>query len=209
MCLINQQPMRSLYNLGSLILVMLTYLSCYNASSNIGLHPMVDGKNLEYATLNVTPISLEENVNLYIFQNDHYVWISYDYPEGSYGTLDMKIQTDKIPSLLNLHVSSQLGEWKIGNDDDIPSNPNSDLWWDIHGWTANNLWVNGIDTTSYDTPEFKIKNTEMREVQLSKERFGTGEWKFKLKINAIMNSEDQLVSVTYPEGREYHTLEVY
>jgi len=55
----------------------------------------------------------------------------------------------------------------------------------------------------------KIKNAEMREVQLSKERFGKGEWKFKLKINAVKNAEDQFESVTFPKGKEYHSIQVY
>ena len=191
------------------ITIVILLICCDTSASRMGMHPMVDGKNTEYAALDISPIALEENVNLYIFQNDHYVWISYDYPEGSYGTLDMRIHTDKVPSLVNLHVSSQLGEWKIGKDDQIPTDPNSDLWWDIEGWTANNLWVNGIDTITYDTPEFKIKIAEMREVQLSKERFGKGEWKFKLKINAIKNADDQFVSVSFPKGKEYHSIQVF
>jgi len=98
--------MKPLYHLRLAVLALMPIcISCKNTPANIGMHPMVDGKNSEYAGLNVTPIALEENVNLYIFQNDHYVWISYDYPEGSYGTLDMRIHTDKVPSLVNLHVS--------------------------------------------------------------------------------------------------------
>jgi len=134
--------------------------------------------------------------------------LSYDYPDGSYGVLDMIVKTDKITEPINLHVSAQLGEWRVGDENNRPKTPTSDLWWNMNGWIANNLWANGIDTTSYDQPEFKIKNGEIREVQMSKERFGHGDWKVKLKIAAIKGENGKFYSIDFPETEEYYTIEV-
>ncbi len=190
------------------ILILTFGTSCESKIEKAIVHPMVDGRNTEYAALNVTPIKLADAVNLYLYQNSAYVWISYDYPEGSFGTLDMAISTKKIKKTLNLHISAQLGEWPVGVDSLRPTTANSDLWWNHKGWIANNLWVNGIDTLSYDAPEFKIKNGEIREIQLSKARFGSGEWKIKLNINAIKTREGQFTSIKFPADQEYYTLTV-
>lgn len=169
---------------------------------------MVDGKNTEYQQLGIAPIALSDDVNLYIFQNDAYVWLSYDYPEGSYGTINMTVKTEKVVEALNLHVSAQLGEWKVGDETNIPKTPDSDLWWEIEGWTANPLWVNGIDTTTYDTTEFNFKNAEIRELQLSKERFGRGKWEINMKINAIKGKDGKFYAIDFPKEEEYYVLDV-
>lgn len=184
------------YKLISCALLTLIFLGCSN-SKNKG-HPMVDGKKLEYKKLGIEPILIAENVHLYLFQNESYVWISYDFPKGSFGTLDMILESPKLESPINIHVSAQLGEWPINDPKKQPSSPTSNLWWDIKGWTANTLWVNGIDTISYNTPELKFKNGEIRELQLSKDRFGKGEWKLKLKINAIKDIDGDFFNFEYP-----------
>lgn len=182
----------------------LLLLACQQGSST--LHPMVDGRNTEYAALGIMPISISDEVNLYLFQNEGYVWISYDFPSGSFGTLDLTIESPKLSAPQNLHVSAQLGEWPSNKPEQAPQTPTSDLWWNMDGWVANPLWANGIDTVTYDSPEFNLRNGEIREVQLSKERFGRGEWKIKLKINAIKGLEGQFYSFEYPQDGSYYLL---
>ncbi len=193
----------------SYLLLMVVACGCgTNGNECSKFHPMVDGRNTEYQQLNIKPLVLSEDVNLYVYQNDFYVWISYDYPEGSFGTLDMQIESDRLDSVLNIHVSAQLGEWYVNSSQGMPDHPTSDLWWNMDGWTANSLWANGIDTISYDTPEFNIKNGDIRELQLSKERFGKGEWKIKLRINAIKGADGSFYSIDFPEGESFHSIMV-
>ncbi|MEO1449622.1 MAG: hypothetical protein AAFV07_08825, partial [Bacteroidota bacterium] len=159
------------------------------------------------AALEVQPIPLSEDVGLYVYQNAAYVWLAIDYPEGSYGTVDMELLTESLPSPLNLHVSAQLGEWTVGDTLAQPTKATSDKWWNISGWYANPLWANGIDTTGAE-PRFKLKNGEIREIQLSKKRFGRGTWQFKLKVNAIRRAAGGFYSLTFPEKKRYYELVV-
>lgn len=190
----------------SIVLFCLFFIAIHSNTAQSVLHPMVDGKNTEYAALEVAPIAIGEGVNLYIFQNQSYVWISYDYPAGSYGTLDMQITTEQLAHPINIHVSAQLGEWPVGEEAQKPQSANSDLWWNMDGWIANSLWANGIDTAGFRGPQMRLKNGEMRELQLDKNRFGKGEWNFRLTINAIRNEAGQFVTVNFPTDKTYYSL---
>ncbi|GEM_PF-3481093 len=181
--------------------------SCGSNTVQNQLHPMVDGSKSEWELVDKEAIPISDDVTLFIFQNDSYVWIAYDFPKESFATLDMVIETEKVRTPLNLHVSAQLGEWPLGQEESIPKSPTSDLWWNNSGWTANNLWVNGIDTLTYSTPELKIKKSEIREIQLSKDRFGRGEWKIKLKINAIKTKNGNFTNLQFPEDETYHMID--
>lgn len=190
-----------------IVLVLMVSYSCQK--KNEIAPPLVDGKIDEYKKLGVKPITLPDNIHLFIYQNEHFVWVAYDYPENSYGTLDMEIQTNAIEKPINLHVSAQLGQWEIGNEEQRPKNGTSELWWEIEGWYANEVWANGVNR-SKEPHRIKFKNAKAREVQLSKEHFGKGEWKIKLDIGAIADKEGKFHRVNFPEDKnEYYTLKVY
>ncbi|MBQ4819522.1 hypothetical protein [Aquimarina sp. MMG016] len=175
--------------------------------TNLIAPPLVDGNCNEYIKLGANSISISEDVNLYIFQDDYYVWISYCYPEGSYGTVDLEIETNTISDPLNLHVSAQMGEWPLNNKDLKPKNPESDLWWKTNGWTANPVWINGMDKTA-DRLRYKFKNGEAREIQLSKNRFGKGEWKIRMNVRSILNKAGEFYDIEFPENDEAYLIEV-
>ena len=68
---------------------------------------------------------------------------------------------------------------------------------------SNPVWPNGMDRSG-DTPRYLFKNDPAREIQLSKARFGIGEWRFRLRINAIRNNEGEYVGEVFPaDGEEY------
>ena len=186
-------------------LLSLLFVSC-NTLKDEPLPPLVDGKYDDYVRLGVKPIELSEDVNLYIYQNAHYVWLAYNYTEGSFGTLDLEIDTETLEKPLNLHVSAQLGEWEVGNEAQQPKEGTSDLWWETVGWTANVVWLNGMDRSG-DEPRINFKNAESRELQISKARFGKGLWKLKFNIRAIVGADGERYEINYPEN-EYFNLEV-
>lgn len=171
-----------------------------DARSNVP-PPLIDGSIDDYKALGVTPIAIAENVNLYTYQNGHYFWLAFDYPEGSFGTLDLKLLSPSLQDTINLHVSAQLGEWMLLSDYPKPENMNSDLWWNAKGWTANTVWINGLDQTGEQT-RFRFKNANAREIQLSKARFGRGNWKLKLLIRSLKNVDGDFFDVNYPSGNE-------
>ncbi|MEZ4972911.1 MAG: hypothetical protein R2820_06350 [Cyclobacteriaceae bacterium] len=169
--------------------------------------PLIDGSVDDYKALGVEPINIADDVNLYVYQNGHYVWLAYDYPEGSFGTMDLKLLSPSFQDTINLHVSAQLGEWMLTPDSPRPDNANSDLWWNATGWTANTVWINGMDRSG-EQPRFRFKNANARELQLSKDRFGRGEWKLKLMIRPLKGSDGEFFDTTYPAGSEMMVINV-
>ena len=143
---------------------------------------------------------------MYIHQDEHYVWLAFDYPAGSYGILDMELVSSKQANPLNLHISAQLGEWLVSDTINRPKTPESDLWWQTSGWTANALWFNGNTADPNGNAEPKFKASPARELQLSKARFGRGLWQFSIRLNGLIDTTGVFYSVRFPEGNEryYH-----
>ncbi len=193
--------MRTLLFLLSAFLI----ISCQKEKQS-DIVPLPDGDPEEYELLGVEPIQLADSVNLYFHQNEHFVWICYTYPSESYGTTDIEITTEKVKEPLNLHVSGQIGEWPVNNPELAPENPESDKWWNMKGWIANEVWPNGMDR-SREPPRYKFKNASAREIQLSKRRFGRGEWRISMQIRAI-NGPDGYFSIEFPETEKPYTLMV-
>ncbi len=119
----------------------------------------------------------------------------------------MKIYTDLLADTLNLHVSGQVGEWPANQPDHAPANPESDKWWNMKGWIANEVWINGMDRST-DPSRYRFKNASARELQLSKERFGTGTWLIRMKIKAIQG-KDGRYNADFPEGEDFYSMKVY
>lgn len=168
--------------------------------------PLVDGSCAEYEDLSARSINISDDVTLNLYQDDHYVWLCYCYPEGSYGILDMEIASPGLTEPLNLHVSAQLGEWPLDNPELQPQDAQSDLWWNHKGWTANEVWPNGMDRSG-ETARPLFKNALARELQMSKDRFGRGEWKLKLSINAVQ-TDSGFVRLKFPEDDSSLILQV-
>ncbi len=169
--------------------------------------PLIDGFADEYEKLGVTPIGIADSVNLYFYQDDFFVWIAYTYPKGSYGTTDIDLETEKLANPLNLHVSAQIGEWPVNQPETAPQNPESDLWWNMKGWYANEVWINGMDRSG-EVPRYRFKNAQAREIQLSKERFGSGKWKLRMEIRAIQLG-DERVKFLFPADSSRYVLNVH
>ena len=166
-------------------------------SSSPPASPLVDGNCQEYATLAAERIALSAQVTLQIYQNADYVWFCYSYPDGSFATLDLELQAPGLAEPVNLHVSAQLGEWPLAKPELAPDTPESDRWWNAQGWTANPIWINGMDTSG-EKPRYRFKNAGARELQLSKQRFGRGEWRYVLKIGSVKAADGSFQDLRFP-----------
>ena len=166
---------------------------------------MLDGSCVEYVGLSADRELLANGVNLFIHQDHAYVWLCYTYPPGSYGTLDLELQAPNLEQPLNLHASAQLGEWPSASEELIPKSPESDRWWNQHGWMSNPVWINGMDNSGEEA-RYRFKNAPARETQLSKGRFGSGEWRIKLTITSIKVAEGDYTVVQFPQDGSTHLL---
>jgi hypothetical protein len=175
--------------------------------------PMMDGKCHEYQSLEeASATDIGAGVILYSFQDNDYVWFCYSKNKSSWGTLDLFIDTPKLEESLNLHVSAQLGEWPADKPELAPQEPNSDLWWEIDGWWANVVALNGMKEDNDGKKQINFKLAEGREIVLSKDRFGRGNWDFQFKINSILH-EGERRTIYYPqqvgEARQVTRIEVF
>lgn len=189
------------------ILTLAFLLSIFTSASFAQAPPMVDGSCDEYARLKAQKFAVSADVDLHIYQDKHFVWLCYTYPDGSMGTTDIKLKTPTFVEPINLHVSAQLGEWPVNKPELAPKDGESDLWWNTKGWTANAVWMNGLDTTG-DTPRVKFKNAKAREIQIGKERFGRGTWTLSMNIRAIKGADGKMYKADFPKANESYTLKV-
>ena len=168
--------------------------------------PLVDGDCTDYKLPGARSIAIAPGIELQVAEDAHFVWFCYTYPTGSMAQLDMTLKTPRLGQALNLHVSAQLGEWPAGRADLAPAHPDSDLWWNTQGWTANTLHINGMDTSG-PAPRYRWKHTPGRELQLSKQRFGSGRWEFALAIYQIKQG-DAMRTVNFPADGTLFAIEV-
>jgi len=158
--------------------------------------PMVDGICEEYVELGVATTELEFGVVLYQFQNSDYVWFCYTKNEDSWGVLDLYIDAPALEEPLNLHVSAQLREYPAFSEG--RPNERDDPSWEISGWWSNVGKFNGRIETE-DGFRINFKRSPAREIQLSKNRFGRGEWQLHFRIDDIV-TETGNHSLDYPKN---------
>lgn len=187
------------------VAVVLFFVFC--ASANAQAPPLADGDCGEYRGLKAKSFSVSDDVELLIYQDKHFVWLCYAYPDDSFAMADLKLKTKALPVGINLHVSAQLGEWPLDKPELAPKNAESELWWNHKQWTANTVWINGMDRTG-DTPRYKFKNAKAREIQISKQRFGRGTWQFSIEIRRIKGKDGKMYDATFPKGGVMHELKV-
>lgn len=190
----------------SRLLLSLALLSVPAATLAAPAPPLVDGDCSDYRLPGTRTFPVAPGVELHVAEDEHFVWFCYTYPAGSMAQLDMTLKTARLAEPLNLHVSAQLGEWPARKPELAPADPNSDLWWNTRGWTANTLHINGMDTSG-PAPRYRWKHTPARELQLSKQRFGGGRWEFALAIYQVKQG-DVLRTVNFPAAGTMQSIEV-
>lgn len=102
-----------------------------------------------------------------------------------------------LPHPLNLHVSAQLGEWRADDPESAAKAPTDALWNESPGWGSNSntkAWVKGKDGEMKEI----WARPKAREMQLSKARFGRGEWKAHLKLSSVYNGDPRMATVLFP-----------
>ena len=161
-------------------------------------HPFLDGDCSEYPDLGADRLALADGVQMLAAQDSEAVYLCLPLTEGSFGMMEIEIDTPELVSPLNLHISAQLGEWPLGAP--APDSPTSEVWWNTQGWFANTAAFNGM--TEYDgVPGPRFKTAKGREVVLSKSRFGTGPWDLRFRVSGLV-VDGQNTSLTYPADDE-------
>jgi hypothetical protein len=167
--------------------------------------PMLDGDCGEYAALGARRIPMAEDVVLHVHRDAHHLWLCYDYPPGSDGTLDLAVRSAALPEPLNLHVSAALGEWPLDRPDLAPATPDSPAWWYHHGWIANPVLLTGASLVD-GRVRYRFRNAPARELQLSRQRFGNKDMQVRLHVRRIHNPDQSFRELHFPADGSWLTL---
>ena len=174
-------------------------------------YPLLDGDCGEYAGLAQAKHRVSDDVALYVFQDHDYVWFCYTLPTSSFGMADLTVAAPALNKPLNLHVSAQLGEWPADEPDAAPAGPDSPQWWNHSGWSGTTVPFNGakaaLDDAGKPKVDYNFRMTRARELQLSKQRFGRGEWRWHIDIRNVADRKGGQVSLRFPKQGE-QTLKV-
>ena len=174
-------------------------------------YPLLDGVCDEYPALAHARHRIADDVDLYLFQDRDYVWLCYTLPPDSFGMADLTLAAPGLEAPLNLHVSAQLGEWPANRPEAAPAGPDSPLWWNHRGWSGTTVPFNGakasLDAAGKPKVDYNFRRTRGRELQLSKARFGRGEWRWHIDIRNVADGKGGQRAFRFPETGE-RTLKV-
>lgn len=194
-------------NLKSLLLGLAGFIG--TAQAGTAHYPLLDGRCDEYAHIGAEVIAEGDGISVLLFQDASYVWFCYTLPDRSYGTLDLVVDSPGLAETVNLHVSAQLGEWRVDHPEDVPQSAESDRWWNVQGWWSNAVAWNGTRETD-DGPRPNFQASAGRELQLSKTRFGKGAWRLRFTIGSVRNADSDMKQIVLPaEGKEPTVVEIF
>lgn len=152
-------------------------------------------------------LAADGGTTIYVRQTKDHVWLCFAVPDGSYGTLDLRVETPRLAKALNLHASAQLGEWPADDTSAAPKDGSSPLWWrGVDGWWGSVTPFNGMVTTP-EGRSLNFRTVSGRELQLSKRRFGAGEWRLVATISDVALPDGKQISVRWPRSGHF-TLKV-
>ncbi len=180
-----------------------------NSPQKAAMHtyPLLDGRCQEYAELGATQVPIAADSVLHIFQDEAYVWLCASLPPASYGTGNLWIESPGLAAPLNLHVSAQLGEWPADHSEAAPQDASSDRWWNNKGWASNIMAFGGLRSRGErKVPRFLP--AQGSEFQLSKERFGRGQWQLRLSLSGVASAEGGLTTIHLPSQKSDPPIEV-
>lgn len=133
---------------------------------------LLDGDCSEYSQ---TAAELSHGVTAHIRHDAEHVWLCFDLPEGSFAGGEFTFDTPELETPLVLHVSAQLGQWPLGNDELEPQTATSELWWNNRGWAAIPARFNGMEEGE-DGPQPRFLPASGQEFQFARAEFGPGPW---------------------------------
>lgn len=193
------------------IAVMLASTVGHASETRRPAYPLLDGACDEYTTLAQVRHQVSTDVTLYVFQDRDYVWLCYTLPANSFGMADLTIASPGLEEAINLHVSAQLGEWPADEPDAAPASADSAQWWNHRGWSGTTVPFNGakatLDEVGRPKVDYNFRMTRARELQLSKQRFGRGQWRWHIDIRNVADGKGGQASLRFP-ARGEHALQV-
>jgi hypothetical protein len=154
-------------SIGVFILLAIGYCSNAYAQDKIqvprGKAILIDGKFSAGEWQDAAEKTVSDSVKLYVKTSEHYVFICVRLMAENSFFVDLYLSTSN-KEIHNLHASAKLGE-RLLKENDYPEWQ----WWNNRDWSANVSRVLSFD-------ERKFLPDEVKEFQISRERFKGNQW---------------------------------
>jgi hypothetical protein len=137
---------------------------------------LIDGKFSPDEWKDSAEIVLSDSVKLYVKTSDQYIYLCVRLMTAKNFGLDMYV-SDSTKEIHNLHASAKLGERQL-KDNDYPEWQ----WWTNRDWAANVSRVNSFEERTF-LPD------EVKELQISKQRFKGKQWLTMFEIQTRDNTK--------------------
>ncbi len=131
---------------------------------------LIDGKFSASEWQDAAEKTVSDSVKLYVKTSEQYVYICVRLMKEDFFAVDMYLSTSN-KEIQNLHASAKLGE-RLLKGNDFPEW----LWWNNRDWSAN---VSRVLTFE----EKKFLPDEVKEFQISRERFKGNQWLMMFEIH--------------------------
>jgi len=152
---------------------------------------LLDARCNELAWTRAERTPIGEGVTLLAMADRRYVYLCVTLPPESLGTLDLYIQGET-GAPVNLHISAQTGERTRGE--------NGWREWsgfnNYDGWYGPPVAFSGMIEGADGVRRPQFANSQARELQISRDRFGDGPWRVMLQVHALGTARSG--GVAYP-----------
>lgn len=140
-----------------------------------------------------TKVELPAQASFYVMHDQEYFYICVKATAEDYTVLDLYIEHPETGELHKFHLSAQMGEGILRNNEWEPASAK----WDLKGYAG--FWVpySGLeDPENRKNPRF-ARGTH-RQVQISRKKFPGDTWTMMIGVSGIRR-EGERVEIAYPE----------
>ncbi|XOV80392.1 MAG: hypothetical protein ACFHVJ_05420 [Aestuariibacter sp.] len=171
-----------------------------NASETIAINPtteaaLLDGRcgNDEWQV--ATKLDLPAQVAIYLMHDKKYFYICAKGKAEDITVLDLTIENNETGHLHNFHLSAQMGE-SVLRDNDWKNTSDK---WDLKGYAG--FWVpySGLKEPENRKHPIWAKGTH-RQVQVLRKKFPGNSWNMMFGVSAINHEGDPWAELHYPES---------
>jgi hypothetical protein len=155
---------------------------------------LIDGKFSPGEWQDSAELAISDAARLYFKTSDEYVYICVRLMKPINFGLDMYV-SDSTKEIHNLHASAKLGERQL-KDNNYPDWQ----WWTNRDWTANVSRVNSFEERTF-LPD------EVKELQISKQRFKGKQWLTMFEIQTRDNTKAFPIKATNKKTENWLLLE--
>ncbi|MBX2815949.1 MAG: hypothetical protein KTR24_08125 [Saprospiraceae bacterium] len=159
---------------------------------------LIDGKIGRGEWVGASRTIVQEGIDLYALQDEHYLYLSVQYDTSRFSNYYCDLYFDLgNDTLLNLHASQQLGERLLTGDDWTDSEQPFD-WGYISNWTAN--------AVSFDRIRKQYLPYRALEFQISKSKLPTSRLAIRLQTRDMNWEHDP---VNFPEDGDFKNSSIW